>query len=178
MLDEALSRDQIIFDSEAEQVSDYLERMKTSGLVSTYTISRERLEISCSLIQPKTGYSFHLDVDCSSYRGLPPMFFFSSEPGNKSNRLEDYPKQLPNIFEGGPIFIRCGPQGKDACICVNFNRLAYKEHQGPHEDWGGPGNWLSAASNNNYVRAADLASMFGVIMSRFRITQGRLSDPD
>ena len=177
MLGEGPSRQRIIFDSEAEPLTDYLARQKETGLVSAYSIDAEKPLISCTLIQPHTALSFHLDVDCTDYRQLPPMFRFSVTPGALTSLPHDYPKQTSNPFGGGNLFILCGPNNSLGCVCSHFNRLAYNTHNGPHQDWGGPDNWLNAASTGGWVRATNLPEMFSAIISRFKLTKGRLSEP-
>lgn len=57
-------------------------------------------------------------------------------------------------------------------ICVPFNRFAYANYQGPHGDWGGPDNWLSAGLQ--YAKADYIGDMLGVIYRDFIHTRGRM----
>ena len=45
-------------------------------------------------------------------------------------------------------------------ICAPFNRLAYKIHGGPHQDWNGPEKWLDVCG---HVGARTLAEMLAQI---------------
>ena len=163
-----IDRTRAIFRDETENLQDWASRKQ----------SIEKLEVDCEfllvrvvLLQPEIGFKFFLEGDFEDYRALPPRFTFSSEPWNRSNALRDYPKQKENLFGGGSIFIN------PPCICVHFNRNAYKKHGGPHNDWGGPERWLEATARQNYVRATNIPDMLSVIYSRFVGTRGRLSDP-
>lgn len=45
-------------------------------------------------------------------------------------------------------------------LCAQFNRLAYHDHSGPHDGWGGASNWLQVTEG---VRADTVADMLAVI---------------
>jgi hypothetical protein len=162
-----IDRTRAIFCAETESLQDWASRRQ---FIEKLEADFESLLVRTILLQPETGHRFFLEGQFDDYRGLPPKFTFSSEPWNRSNTLSDYPKQRDNSFGGGSIF-HSAP-----CICAHFNRNAYKEHGGPHGDWGGPERWLEAAAGQTYVRATNVPDMLSVIYSRFVGTRGRLSD--
>jgi len=92
------------------------------------------------------------------YRALPPAWSFEA-PDTGATCL---PKPAPvggqsSIFHNG-----CG-------ICAPFNRRAYKQHGGPHGDWGGPECWLNV---RGHVQATTLAAMFAVIVGHLKASPG------
>lgn len=68
------------------------------------------------------------------YRAIPPAWTFV-RPGTDETSRADFPAAcaLPGI---GSIF------HPHAVICAPWNRLAYSEHDGPHNNWSGPAAWL------------------------------------
>jgi|SRR5580700_2466886 hypothetical protein len=163
-----IDRTRTIFRAETLNLQDWASR---KPCIEELTVDCEALLIRTMLRQPDTGLKFFLEGDFEDYRALPPKFTFSSEPWNRSNASRDYPKQKENPFGGGSVFHPA------PCICVHFNRNAYKEHGGPHTDWGGPERWLQAVAGEKYVRATSIAEMMSVIYVRFADTRGRLSGP-
>jgi hypothetical protein len=162
-----IDRTRAIFCAETEALRDWAARKAS---IEKLEVDSELLLVQATLVQPETGFRFFLEGNFEDYRALPPRFTFSSEPWNRSNTRNDYPKQTVNRFGGGSIF-------HDApCICAHFNRNAYQEHGGPHGNWGGPENWLQASAGEGYVRATAIPEMFSAIYARFVDTRGRLSD--
>ena len=163
---EPISRSAAIFAAETATIRAWA---SIKPCISSFELLEDQMLIRVSLKQPETGELFYLEGDFNGYRELPPLFTFSSQPWNRSNQRNDYPKPAdPNPFGGGSIF---HPQ---PCICANFSRGAYHSHGGPHNDWGGPERWLEAAAGGPYVRAYDAPSMLSVVYTRFVYTRGRL----
>ena len=54
-------------------------------------------------------------------------------------------------------------------ICAPFNRLAYHQHGGPHNNWGGPECWLNVKGQ---IRETDLAGMFASIVGHLKVSPG------
>jgi hypothetical protein len=68
---------------------------------------------------------------CDSYRALPPLWRFV-RPGTDETGKQWFPAS------GSGSFFHPG-----GMICAPWSRLAYKEHDGPHDNWSGPTNWLN-----------------------------------
>jgi hypothetical protein len=100
--------------------------------------------------------------DVAGYRALPPAWscFRQDEHGAVSPR---FPKDGPLPGDTSSIFHSSG------VICAPFNRLAFKEHSGPHADWGGPADWLSVRGK---VRATVLAEMIAQIVVHLKYSPG------
>jgi len=97
------------------------------------------------------------------YRALPPIWRF--ERGGSAEGTACFPIAGRSPTDGGSIF------HSSRIICAHFNRLAYKDHGGPHGDWGGPPNW-EAAVRPQYVSGLTLAGMLGVILAHLKYSPG------
>lgn len=98
----------------------------------------------------------------NDYREVPPIWtcFQMGESGIYQPR---FPKAGPLPGGTGSIFHTSG------VICAPFNRLAFKDHSGPHDDWGGPPNWLKARAT---IKATVLAEMLALIVAHLRYSPG------
>lgn len=127
----------------------------------------EGLEIRVTLTQPDSGELFYLRGRFDNYRAVAPAWVFTdaewtAEPGPQFfPRPAPTPLGAPSVFHAQPV------------ICAPFNRLAYKEHNGPHPDWGGPAQWLTAGVAGQ-VTAHYLGDMVSVIYQHFVVTRGRM----
>lgn len=128
----------------------------------------EALELRAVLAHPKTADKFYLRGEFDDYRELPPAWTFCSSTWKGTGNKRDFPKS-PTPSES--IFI--APKRSGPVICAPFNRLAYGQHGGPHKNWGGPAQWLSAAPR--YVRATTIGDMLHVICRDLRHTQGTMA---
>lgn len=108
------------------------------------------------------GLRFHAEL--SNYRALPPAWSCLQQDQN-GNFNRRFPKGATLPGGGNSIFLNEG------VICAPFNRLAYKDHSGPHGDWGGPSNWLSVRGN---VRATVIAEMLAQILVHLQCSPGWL----
>lgn len=97
---------------------------------------------------------------CDGYRAVPPAWQFV-RPGTNESGMEF----SPAVFAGGVFH----PNG---LICAPWNRLAYKDLEGPHDDWGGPSNWLSVQSDISTART--LADMLAIIDAQLKSSPGML----
>lgn len=127
----------------------------------------ESLEVRATFVQPETNEVFYLRGRFDNYREIAPAWTFTDAAWTAEPRQQLFPRpgQTPygaSVFHGNPV------------ICVPFNRLAYKEHRGPHDDWGGPANWLTAGRPNE-VKAHYLGDMLGVIYQHFLFSRGRMA---
>lgn len=131
----------------------------------------ESLELRVSLVQPETNGLFFLRGRFPDYRALPPEWTFSDELWQQAGRRSDSPKGVP-LGNQGTIFI--DHQGT-AVICAPFNRLAYRDHAGPHADWNGPANWLNAVADK--IHADRIGDMLQAIYRNFLYTRERMAKP-
>ncbi|MEX2672843.1 MAG: hypothetical protein WD294_12115 [Phycisphaeraceae bacterium] len=123
----------------------------------------EALRLTFDGTHPGDGRPLRIVADVTGYRGLPPSWTFE-DPANGKAKLFPRPKNLRG--NTGSIFHR-----NQRRICAPFNRLAYKEHGGPHGNWGGPANWLQVKKNRQ-VRAIHLADMLAVIVGHLHASPG------
>ncbi len=112
---------------------------------------------------PKEKSPLHIIANVDGYRALPPIWTFL-DPSGTCNSSSFFPIAGP-VAGKGSIFHSSNR------ICAPFNRLAYKEHSGPHSNWGGPANWLNA-SNASHVQATKIANMFTIIIGHLEASKG------
>jgi len=115
--------------------------------------------------QPASEERFFLAGEFRGYKALPPAWEFYDAEWKERALKQLYPAAA-------------GPPGKGSIfhtkpvICAPFNRLAYKEHGGPHEDWGGPAQWLNAGKD--YVQAHTISDMLAVVARDLAYGCGRM----
>jgi hypothetical protein len=127
------------------------------------TFNKDLLRVDVQVKHPKTGHLLLLDADLAGYRAVPPAWQFL-EPKTREAVKNAWPAAAPvqgksSIFHG-------------ALICAPFNRLAFKDLQGPHNDWGGPTAWLDVKGT---VFAANLAEMLQVIRLHLSVSPGMMT---
>lgn len=105
-----------------------------------------------------------LHAALADYRALPPVWTCFQQDG-KGAFHRRFPKGGSLPHGRGSLF---HPSG---VICAPFNRLAYKEHSGPHDNWGGPANWLQVRGT---VRATVLGEMLAQILVDLNYSPGWL----
>ena len=95
------------------------------------------------------------------YRAIPPAWMFV-QPGTSQPNPQVFPAAgtLPGI---GSIF------HGNRVICALWNRLAYSEHGGPHDNWSGPSAWLQV---NEGTIAHTIADMLAIIDVHLRVSPG------
>lgn len=128
----------------------------------------ESLEVRATLTQPETKDLFFLRGRFDDYREIAPAWSFTDAEWTGAPRPQLFPRPAPPPNGGASIF------HTQPVICAPFNRLAYKQHQGPHVDWGGPAGWLTAGRPNE-VRAHYLGDMLSVMHQHFVVTRGRMA---
>jgi hypothetical protein len=119
-----------------------------------------------TLTQLETGDLFYLRGRFDDYREIPPAWAFTDFGWRADPQHAVFPKPISSPY-GSSVF------HTQPVICAPFNRLAYKVHDGPHSDWGGPANWLNAGQVHE-VRARCLGDMLSVMYQHFRFTRGRM----
>ena len=126
------------------------------------------LEVRVTLTQPETGEVFFLRGQLDDYREIPPAWTFTDAGWQAPPTQRLFPKAATPATGGASMF------HTQPVICAPFNRLAYKEHAGPHDNWGGPASWLTAGAPNE-VRAHHLGDMLSVMHQHFVVTRGRMA---
>jgi hypothetical protein len=98
---------------------------------------------------------------CDSYRALPPAWRFV-RPGSDESGGKWFPSAGPgSIFHGNEV------------ICAPWNRLAYKVHGGPHDDWNEPAAWLQVTGG--ITLAHTIADILAIIDSHLRQSPGMMA---
>jgi len=145
-------------------VEDELDGIKSYASRHGWDVSwnPEILRLTFEGIHPNDGMKVRIVANVDGYRALPPSWTFE-------NPAESQPKQ--------PFFPKAGtPKGGQGSIfhgsntmCAPFNRLAYKQHGGPHGNWGGPECWLNV---KGHIRETNLAGMFASIIVHLKASPG------
>ncbi len=128
----------------------------------------DKLEIHVAMEQPSTGDMFYLLGRFDNYREEPPEWLFCDERWARIVEKKYFPQ--PQSVSIGSTFLSSGP--KAPVICAPFNRLAYAEHDGPHNDWGGSAQWITPKGNSVY--AAVIGDMLQVIRRDLIASKGRM----
>jgi hypothetical protein len=123
----------------------------------------DSLELRVTFTQPETGREFYLRGRFDGYPALPPEWTFCDEDWESCGEKTVFPSR-PN--EGNTMIHGQG------ILCAHFNRLAFREHGGPHGDWGGPAQWITP--KNSTVYADTIGDMLGAIWRDFRETSGTM----
>jgi hypothetical protein len=149
---------------EEEELAPAREWASRVGVELTW--DSDRLEIRAVLTQRTTGERFYLRGQLEGYRAVPPAWTFCDAEWGSPGEKRNFPASasLPSgigssIFHNHPV------------ICAPFNRLAYKDHGGPHSNWGGPEQWLNVAGT---VNATTLADMLAVVARDLAYSKGRM----
>lgn len=104
------------------------------------------------------------------YKALPPAWTFVHPDTEEPLGPPAFPRSTKGYRRSG-LFINSGREG--AVICAPFNRLAFKQEDGPHEDWGAPSNWENAARSGQ-VHATEIGPMLSVIHQVVGRSAGRM----
>ena len=128
------------------------------------------LELRAVFTHPVSAERFFLRGVFDDFRYLPPILTFNDEVWGGALVPVNYPRVLRPQF-GSTLFIM---NNRTPVICAPFNRLAYAEQGGPHGDWQGPSNWLSAGQAGQ-VKAHFIGDMLQAIHRDFIHSEGRLA---
>jgi hypothetical protein len=148
-----------VVEDELQAANAYVRRHSWS-----ITWQKEELAVLFNGKHPADDCLIRWRAEVADYRAMPPAWtcFQVDDQGATTPR---FPKA--GTVEGGvgSIF---HPSG---VICAPFNRLAFKVHAGPHDDWGGPADWLQVRGK---VRATVLAEMIAQIVVHLKYSPGWL----
>lgn len=99
-------------------------------------------------------------VEVDGYPAIPPAWSFV-RPGTEESGAAFFPAPFPgSIFHGNVV------------ICAPWNRLAYSEHGGPHNNWSGPTSWLQVAG---VTQARTIPDMLAALDSHLRRSPGMMA---
>lgn len=105
-----------------------------SALASTYgwTVNLDfpKLTVTLHMRSNVDNQVFIVEAKCDDYKALPPIFEFIHPETSERGTPTCYPA-------GGSYF------HKTPCICVQWNRKAYRQLGGPHGNWEMI-NWMKA----------------------------------
>ena len=102
--------------TELEEASAYA---ASAGLaLDASKLSVENLTLKVRFFN-RAGDRFFASFDCKEYPLLPPLIEFTDESGGSVGQASVYPA----CFHTTP------------CVCMRYNRKAYQENGGPHNDW-------------------------------------------
>lgn len=147
----------------SNEIKNALSFCEKKGFEANYEIETLRLKIK--IRQKSTSEIFYLIGEFENYPALPPKWYFSDEKWNLKNERIFYPKPTNSKF-GSSIF------HTNPVLCAPFNRLAYQQEGGPHNDWGGLANWKNV--QGQMAKATTVADMIALIYRDFSITTGRM----
>lgn len=131
------------------------------GWVADFT--PDSLQLNLDTVHPAAGVPIRISADLSGYRAIPPAWRFTATPDGAAARFPT--ASTNNTIVTGSIFL----EGQRV-ICAPWNRLAFKENDGPHQDWGALTNWTTAAPG--YTHAEELADMVSQIALHLSLSPG------
>jgi hypothetical protein len=120
----------------------------------------DELLLRASTYHAPVRHLVEVTARCESYRALPPLWSFV-QPGTDNSEKKWYPTAGENsIFHSNGL------------ICAPWNRLAYSDHGGPHNDWSGPAAWLQV---RNVSVCHSIPDMLASIDHHLRRSPGMMS---
>jgi hypothetical protein len=129
------------------------------------TWQEQSLKILAEGPHPADQSAVRIQADVTDYRSVPPAWTFLGLPLQSVEPPKPAPFPKADTLPGGvgSIF------HPNRLICAPFNRLAYSQHNGPHDNWGGPTGWMKVTG---HARADKLADMLAVILAHLRYSPG------
>jgi len=127
------------------------------------TVEPEARRLTADTPHPVSGTALRITADLDGYPGLPPLWQFVDPATGQS-----VPQAFP--LGGAPPGINGTIFHSNRVICAPWSRLAYGEHGGPHNDWGGLASWKNAAPT--YTKADTLADMLDQIALHLSASPG------
>jgi len=116
----------------------------------------EHLMLRGATYHPRVKQLIEVTADADGYRAVPPAWRFV-RPGSDDLGPEWFPQLTLNVMcDGSPV------------LCAPWNRLAYRENGGPHENWSG-GSWLQVTEG---TVAHTIPDMLGLIDAHLQSSGG------
>ena len=125
----------------------------------------EILELRATLPQPKSSDTFYLRGRFENYREEAPAWIFCGPDWGDNIEKRFFPRPGPAMPFGSMLH-------SQPVLCAPFNRLAYKQYQGPHSDWGGPAQWITPKGGSIY--AVTIGDMLQAIVRDVHYCEGRM----
>jgi hypothetical protein len=107
------------------------------------------------------------------YPTLPPAWRFLHPQSGERVGAPAYPQPANPHPRGTALVIVSGVEG--IVICAHFNRLAFAELGGPHNDWGPLANWRNPGTAP-YTYAETIGDMIARIALEVRESAGRMGE--
>lgn len=123
----------------------------------------EKLVLDVLLVHPADGEAMLLSGKFDGYRGLPPEWVFL-DPRSRQMTIHAWPK-------AGAIPRRSSIFHSFGVICAHWNRLAYKQFNGPHSDWGDLSGWADMRVGGH---AENICEMLSAINVHLAVSPGRM----
>lgn len=102
-----------------EELADVAEYAAAPGLMLDESALTDENPVFHMTFHNRDGVPFHVEFDCREYPLHPPTIEFV-DATKKSRGTRDL---YPNVFHNTP------------CVCARYNRKAYEQYGGPHNDW-------------------------------------------
>lgn len=151
--------------AQEQEIPAALAWTKRAGLELYY--DKETLALALSLEGPPANESGSLEPylligGLEDYDVLPPIWRFV----DPRTREVIGPPAYPQPISGSVLH----PNG---LICAPWSRLAYSSEGGPHNDWGTPTGWKTAASGSSH--ALTIPDMIQRLVREVRQSRGRMA---
>lgn len=121
--------------------------------------------VEARTVHPAIGARLAVNADCAGYPSVAPAWRFIDQAGGSPKSAFPAPGARQGI--NGSIFHSNG------LICAPWNRLAYRELGGVHDDWGALTCWKTAASG--YTQALTIADMLHTIRFHLLVSPGMMT---
>jgi hypothetical protein len=121
----------------------------------------DKLLLRAATYHPPAHRLVELVAETDGYRACPPIWKFVTAGTDEAT-----PHAFPAAGQQAGIGSIFHP---NAVICAPWNRLAYFEHGGPHNNWSGPGAWLQVQEG---TIAHTIPDMLAIIDVHLRASPG------
>jgi hypothetical protein len=122
----------------------------------------DRLVILADGTHPADKSAARLHADVTGYKAQPPAWRFIAAD-------KDTP-EVVRVAKPGPLDCGIGTMfHTNGVICAPFNRLAFRDHGGPHNDWADLTAWQSI---RGWVTARRLGEMLAQIALHLKYSPG------
>jgi hypothetical protein len=114
---------------------------------------------------PADGRAIYLQADLTGYKAVPPAWLFTDSDwvSHRDGAIDKALWPAPGTGPRGSVF------HGHALVCAPWNRLAYQELGGVHNDWAGITNWLNIA---DHTRATTVPDMLAILRANLADSPG------